>query len=224
MRKQCLRNQSRINMQIYLHQNDLPSDLNFLSENFKGEVAVDTEAMGLRTERDRLCLIQISEGNGDCHLVQFSSENLSSLKIPNLKKLFENPKVLKIFHFARFDVAIIKRYLNITVEPLFCTKIASKLVRTYTDRHGLKDLCKFFLNIDISKEQQCSDWGKSVLTQEQLSYAALDVLYLHKLKEALTLLLIREGRMELAKGCFAFLPTLATLDAQGFDANEIIQH
>ncbi len=211
-------------MKIYLHQNDLPNDLPFLSENFKGEVAVDTEAMGLETQRDRLCLIQISTGNGDCHLVQFSPQNLSSVKVPNLKKLFENPNVLKIFHFARFDVTIVKKYLDITIQPLFCTKIASKLVRTYTDRHGLKDLCKFFLNHEISKEQQTSDWGSLVLTQEQLSYAATDVLYLHQLKEALTLLLIREGRLEMAQGCFSFLPTLASLAAQGFNVDEIIKY
>jgi len=211
-------------MKIYLHENDLPADLNFVSENFKGEVAVDTEAMGLKTERDRLCLIQISEGNGDCHLVQFLPESFSSLKTPNLKRLFENPNVLKIFHFARFDVTIIKKYLDIKIAPLFCTKIASKIARTYTDQHGLKNLCKFFLNLEISKQQQTSDWGNPVLTQEQLSYAATDVLYLHKLKGALEALLIREGRLELAEGCFAFLPTIASLEAQGFNADEILKY
>lgn len=208
---------------IILHKGDLSQDVSFLDPAFKGAIAVDTEAMGLRTGRDRLCLVQISEGNGTCHLVQFSPDHQVGktrkqllFKAPNLKRVLENRNILKIFHFARFDVATLYCYLGATVRPLFCTKIASKLTRTFTDRHGLKDLCKTYLKIDISKEEQTSDWGAESLTQSQLTYAATDVLYLHALKEELEELLRREDRLEIAQACFSFLTTLAKLDCQGF--------
>lgn len=209
-------------MQIYLHQNDLPSDLSFLSPHFKGEIAVDTESMGLKPERDRLCLVQVSQGDGICHLVQIQKD--SPREAPHLKKLLENPDVLKILHFARADLAPLKKYLNSRVSPVFCTKVASKLIRTYTDRHSLKELCKVLLNIEISKEETCSDWGALSLTEAQLSYAATDVLYLHQLKEVLIPLLKRENRFNLAEGCFKALPDLAALDAAGFISDELIRY
>lgn len=222
--KSVVKKERQQDMQIYLHQNDLPSDLDFLAEDFKGEVAVDTEAMGLKTERDRLCLVQVSVGDGNCHLVQIPRQKIYPFEAPNLRKLFENQNVLKIFHFARFDNAAIRKYLNIRIYPLFCTKIASRLARTYTDQHSLKEICKALLGITLLKEESCSDWGSASLTEAQLSYAAKDVLYLHQLKKHLEDLLIREERLDLAKSCFELIPTLALLDAQGFNADEIIRY
>jgi len=216
-------------MNIHFHKNDLPDHVSFVKKDFKGAIAIDTEAMGLRTERDRLCLVQLSAGDGDCHLVQIPkvAGSLGGSKIhtaPNLKTVFENQNIIKIFHYGRFDIAAIKHYLGITVTPVFCTKIASKLVRTYTDRHGLKDLCKSFLNVELSKEEQTSDWGAERLSQDQLKYAAQDVLYLHTLKEKLEALLVREGRMEIAQKCFEFLPTLAEMDHLGYTGETILCH
>ena len=182
---------------IKLHKGDLPKELDFGTS-----VAIDTETMGLKPHRDRLCLVQLSSGNGEAHLVQFDQEDYEA---PNLVSLLQNPNTLKIFHYARFDVAVMKMYLNATTQSIFCTKIASKLVRTYTDRHGLKDLCRELLNKELSKQQQSSDWGTLTLTEEQMQYAASDVLYLHKIKEKLEKMLIRENRSKLAKACFDFI-------------------
>ena len=199
-----------------LHQGDLPADLDL------GDlVAVDTETMGLDPARDRLCLVQLSGGDGDAHLVQLPKGRYDA---PNLKKLLADPAVTKLFHFARFDIAVIRAYLGVVCTPVYCTKIASKLVRTYTDRHGLKDLCRELLGEDISKQQQSSDWGADTLTPEQLSYAAGDVLYLHALKAKLDTMLEREGRTALAAACFAFLPTRAELDLAGWGDEDIFAH
>jgi len=203
-------------MTVYLHKNDLPSDV-----TFGAAVAIDTETMGLNPTRDRLCLVQLSDGNGDAHLVQLEQGQYDA---PNLKRLLTDPKVLKIFHFARFDVAVIKAYLGVDCAPLYCTKIASKLVRTFTDRHGLKDLCKDLVNVELSKQQQSSDWGADTLTEEQLNYAASDVLYLHKIKVELDKMLAREGRTQLAQSCFDFLPARCTLDLQGWPEMDIFAH
>lgn len=205
-------------MTITLHKNDLPSDV-----VFSGSVAVDTETMGLQIHdgRDRLCLVQISAGDGTAHLVQIEQ---GQQEAPNLKKLMSDPNITKIFHFARFDIAILKRFLGVDVEPLYCTKIASKLVRTYTDRHGLRDLCRELINVDISKQQQSSDWGASELTKDQLSYAASDVFYLHRLKEKLDENLNRENRMDMAQSCFNFLTTRADLDLAGWSEVDIFSH
>lgn len=204
-------------MTIKLYKNDIPADLNL------GDViAVDTEAMGLNNHRDRLCVVQLSSGDGKAHLVQFERDN--DYAAPNLRKLLSDPNVLKIFHFARFDVAIIQKYMGIDCAPVYCTKIASKLVRTFTDRHGLKELCKEFLSIDLSKQQQSSDWGAEELSSDQKKYAASDVLYLHELKEKLDKMLEREGRMDLAQSCFNFLPTRARLDLNGWSDPDIFQH
>jgi ribonuclease D len=184
-------------------------------------VAVDSETMGLVLGRDRLCLLQLSAGDGICHLVQFRPGDDSA---PNLKKLLRDETVLKIFHFGRFDLAVLQRHLDVTCRPVYCTKIASKLVRTYTDKHGLKDLCKELLGTDISKQQQSSDWGAEKLTRDQLSYAASDVLHLHALRERLDALLIREGRKEIAEACFEFLPTRAALDLAGWADTDIFAH
>lgn len=177
--------------------------------------------MGLNNIRDRLCVIQISDGNGDAHLVQFSPDGY---KAPNLKKLLSDKKRTKIFHFARFDVAIIKYYLNVDIYPIYCTKIASKIARTYTDRHGLKDLCKDLIGKDISKQQQSSNWGAEKLTNEQIKYAASDVLYLHKIREELDTMLKDEGRIQLAQACFKAIPTFAALDLLGWQAIDIFEH
>ena len=202
--------------QPILHQGDLPADLDL------GDlVAVDTETMGLDPARDRLCLVQLSAGDGDAHLVQLAKGDYDA---PNLKRLLSDPAVTKLFHYARFDIAVIHAYLGIVCAPVYCTKIASKLVRTYTDRHGLKDLCREVLGEDISKQQQSSDWGAETLTREQLSYAAGDVLYLHALKAKLDTMLEREGRTALAATCFAFLPTRAELDLAGWRDNDIFAH
>ena len=184
-------------------------------------VAIDSETMGLKPHRDRLCLIQLSSGDGNAHLVKFEQQNYNA---PNLIKLLENPDITKIFHYARFDVAVINKYLQAQIDSIYCTKIASKLVRTYTDKHGLKDLCKELLRLDLSKQQQSSDWGAKDLTEEQKIYAASDVLYLHKIKEILDQRLLREGRNELADFCFKFLQTRASLDLIGFENEDIFSH
>ena len=203
-------------MSINLYRGDLPSGL-----NLGPIVAIDSETMGLKPQRDRLCLIQLSSGDGNAHLVQFERCNYTA---PNLVKLLENPDITKVFHYARFDVAIIKKYLKVRTTSIYCTKIASKLVRTYTDKHGLKDLCKELLNLDLSKQQQSSDWGAKNLTEEQKTYAASDVLYLHKIKEILDQRLLREERDELAAFCFEFLQTRANLDLIGFENEDIFSH
>ena len=184
-------------------------------------VAIDSETMGLKPHRDRLCLIQLSSGDGNAHLVKFEQQNYNA---PNLVKLLENPDITKIFHYARFDVAVINKYLQAQIDSIYCTKIASKLVRTYTDKHGLKDLCKELLLLDLSKQQQSSDWGAKDLTEEQKIYAASDVLYLHKIKEILDQRLLREERNELAYFCFKFLQTRANLDLIGFENEDIFSH
>ena len=203
-------------MTVTLHKGDLPKGL-----DFGASVAVDTETMGLDPARDRLCVVQLSAGDGNSHVVQFGRDGY---KAPNLVALMANPKVTKLFHFARFDMAMLKRYLGVDVAPVYCTKIASKLVRTYTDRHGLKDLCKELLNIELSKQQQSSDWGADELTEAQLAYAASDVLHLHELKKALDAMLAREARTNLAARCFAFLPTRVELDLSGWAEQDIFEH
>jgi len=201
---------------INLYQNDLPAEL-----KFENSIAIDTETQGLLLQRDRLCLIQLSDGNGDAHLVQFSANQYDA---PNLKKLLNNRKTLKIFHFARFDIAAIKAYLGVDCSPVFCTRIASRLTRTYTDKHGLKDLCSELLGIEISKQQQQSDWASNDLSVEQQKYAAADVLYLHQLMKILKDRLIREDRTELAQACFDFLPSQAELDLKGWNNEDIFAH
>lgn len=204
-------------MAIYLHQNDLPDTL-----AFGPIVAIDTETMGLDPRRDRLCVVQLSDGNGDAHLVQIARGQTSA---PNLERLLTNPATLKLFHFGRFDIAALKNAFGVTTAPVWCTKIASRLIRTFTDRHGLKYLLQELVGIDVSKQQQTSDWGSEVLTDAQKEYAASDVLYLHKLKDALEQRLIREGRLDLAERCFAFLPTRAELDLMGYDEpNDLFHH
>jgi ribonuclease D len=203
-------------VKTYLHKNDLPDGL-----DLGRTVAIDSETLGLNPFRDRLCLAQLSAGDNVCHAVQFEPGHYDA---PNLKRLLADPKTLKLFHFARFDVAMFRRYLNVTTSPIYCTKIASKLVRTYTDRHGLKDLVKDLLGVELSKEQQSSDWGAPVLTEKQLAYAASDVAHLHKLKEALDAMLAREGRQALAEACFGFLPARAELDLAGWSEIDIFAH
>lgn len=202
--------------QISLYDGDLPDGL-----DLGPVVAVDTETMGLNPHRDRLCLVQLSSGDGNAHLVQIRKGQTLA---PNLKRLMEDPAVLKLFHFARFDVAVLYKALGIACAPIYCTKITSKLVRTSTDRHGLKDLCKEMTGIELSKQQQSSDWGASNLNEEQLKYAASDVLYLHQIKEKLDALLEREGRRELAEACFAFLPARGKLDLLGWEEPDIFSH
>ncbi|MGH6989345.1 MAG: ribonuclease D [Stellaceae bacterium] len=201
---------------ITLHHGDLPAEI-----AFGGSVAIDTETLGLDPLRDRLCLIQLSAGDGSAHLVQFAPGEFAA---PRLKALLTDPATLKIFHFARFDVAMLKRYLGVRTTPVYCTKIASKLVRTYTDRHGLKDLCRELLGIELAKEQQSSDWGQPKLTPEQLRYAASDVLHLHALKAKLDRMIEREGRGALAQACFDFLPIRAELDLAGWSRQDIFEH
>ncbi len=203
-------------MTVHFHVRDLPDGL-----SFQGAVAVDSETMGLQPLRDRLCLVQLSAGDGISHLVQILP---GQTEAPNLKRLMEDPAVLKIFHYARFDIAVLHHALGIRTAPLYCTKIVSKLVRTYTDRHGLKDLCRELLGIELSKLQQSSDWGAAQLSEAQLAYAASDVLYLHQLKEKLDLMLERAGRRHLAEAAFAFLPSRAELDLLGWDADDIFAH
>jgi ribonuclease D len=201
---------------IALHRGDLPEDLDLgLS------VAIDTETMGLNLQRDRLCLVQLSAGDGSVHLVQFEGRGYDS---PRLAALLADPKVEKIFHYGRFDLAVLRRHITPVNGPLFCTKIASKLARTYTDRHGLRDLCRDMLSIDISKQQQSSDWGASDLSREQIEYAAADVLYLHRLKANLEEMLRRHERLELARAAFAFLPTRVALDLAGWPDVDIFAH
>lgn len=204
-------------MAIYIHEEDLPADA--LGD---GPVAVDTETMGLLPGRDRLCLVQISDGRGDEHLVRFAPG--SSFAAPNLKAVLADPNRLKLYHFARFDLASIMAYLNVMAEPVYCTKTASRLVRTYTDRHGLKDLVRETLGVELSKQQQSSDWGAPVLSDAQKEYAASDVRYLHRVKEILDPRLEREGRMALAQACFDFLPHRARLDLAGWPEVDIFAH
>ena len=201
---------------IHLHRGDLPDGV-----SFGDSVAVDSETMGLEPGRDRLCLLQLSAGDRSCHLVQFAKDDYDA---PNLKRLLADPQVTKIFHFARFDLAMIQHHLNIVCQPVYCTKIASKLARTYTDRHGLKDLCRELLGNEMSKQQQSSDWGAQNLSEEQLQYAASDVLYLHELRNRLDAMLAREDRAALAQSCFSFLPSRASLDLAGWGTVDIFAH
>jgi ribonuclease D len=203
-------------LKIKLHKNDLPDDV-----DLGPMVAIDTETMGLNPHRDRLCLVQLSSGDNVCHAVKFDG---SSYAAPNLKRLLSDGNVLKLFHFARFDIAAMKQYLGVVTAPVYCTRTASKLVRTYTDKHGLKDLVRELLNVDLSKDQQSSDWGAAELMEKQLAYAANDVAYLHRLKEALDVMLAREGRTELAQACFNFLPFRAQLDLAGWPEVDIFEH
>ncbi|QWG13278.1 ribonuclease D [Bradyrhizobium sediminis] len=203
-------------MTIRLHRGDLP-DLT----RYTDSVAIDTETMGLNPHRDRLCVVQLSNGDGSADVVQIPKDSTDA---PNLKALLANPKVTKIFHFARFDLAALYNAFGVMPQPVYCTKIASRLSRTYTDRHGLKDLVREVLNVDLSKQQQSSDWGAQSLSEAQLAYAASDVLHLHGLRERLDGMLAREGRAELARACFDFLPTRAKLDLQGWEAEDIFSH
>jgi ribonuclease D len=203
-------------MPINLHQHDLPERL-----DLGPVVAVDTEAMGLNPHRDRLCLIQVADAAGDCHLVQFDR---SDYRAPNLRRLLTDPEVEKLFHFARYDLAVIGQYLGVLCRPVYCTKIASKLARTYTDRHGLRDLCLELLGIELSKQLQSSDWGAAELSEAQLSYAAGDVLHLHEIRRRLDGMLAREGREALAAACFAFLPERAKLDLAGWANQDIFAY
>ena len=205
-------------MTVHLHQEDLPPDVRFAD----GPIAVDTEAMGLVPGRDRLCLVQLSDGKGDEHLVRFRLG--SDYSAPNLKALLTDPDRLKLYHFARFDVGIMQAYLGIMAAPLYCTRTASRLVRTYTDRHGLKDLVKELLNVDLSKQQQTSDWGAAEINDAQREYAASDVRYLHRLKEQLDERLTRENREDLAQACFDFIPARALLDLAGWAEADIFAH
>jgi ribonuclease D len=201
---------------VHYHEGDLPDGLDLGSV-----VAIDSETMGLRLGRDPLCVVQLSAGDGDAHVVRLNRPDYAA---PNLKRLLKDRGVLKIFHFGRFDIAMFALHLGVTTAPVYCTKIASKLARTYTDRHGLKDVSRELLGIDMSKAQQSSDWGAKTLSPEQLAYAASDVLYLHALRDKLDTILEREGRMELALECFAFLPTRARLDIAGWEDNDIFAH
>jgi ribonuclease D len=204
-------------LKIRLHKNDLPDGV-----ALGPVVAIDTETLGLNTQRDRLCLVQLSSGDDNtCHMVQLDAGVYSA---PNLKRMLADPNVLKLFHFARFDLAAMKHYLGVMAAPIYCTRTASKLVRTYTDKHGLKDLVRELLNVDLSKDQQSSDWGAAELTEKQLAYAANDVAFLHRLKDALDAMLAREGRTELAQACFDFLPYRAELDLAGWPDVDIFAH
>ena len=202
--------------EIHLHHNDLPDGL-----TFKDAIAVDSEAMGLNPHRDRLCVVQLSGGDGVCHLVKFA---VGITEAPNLKRLMEDQKVVKIFHYARFDITLLRHALGIDVNPLFCTKIASKLARTYTDGHGYKNVCRELAGVEISKVQQSSDWGADELSDDQLMYAATDVLYLHEVREKLDVILAREGRTEMAQACFDFLHTRTDLDMAGWLDQDIFAH
>jgi ribonuclease D len=202
-------------MTNHLHHGDLPAGL-----DLGRAVAVDSETMGLSPHRDRLCAVQLSAGDGDAHIVKFGRDYAA----PNLKRLLADPATMKIFHFARFDIAVFRRWLDVETTPLYCTKIASRLTRTFTDRHGLKDLARDLLNVELSKQQQSSDWGAATLSEAQIDYAASDVLYLHALKERLDAMLAREGRTALAEACFRFLPARAELDLLGWDEVDILAH
>ena len=203
-------------MQTHLYKNDLPDHV-----TFDDIIAIDTEAMGLDPARDRLCLIQMYDGKGDCHLVQFDGFDYNS---PNLQKILSDKRKIKIFHYARFDMAAIKYALNINLDNIYCTKIASKIARTYTNSHGLKDICKELLDVEISKKKQSSDWGNTSLTKEQIAYAANDVIYLHDIRNKLNQILEREKRFELADSCFKFLPTRVALDLKGWVDKDIFSH
>ncbi len=203
-------------MTVHYHRGDLPADI-----DLGPLVAIDTETLGLSLTRDALCVVQLSSGDGDAHVVQLIRPEYDC---PNLKALLGDPAVEKILHFARFDVAMVERSLGVTMAPIFCTKIASKLCRTYTDRHGLKDVTRELVGVDMNKQQQSSDWGADELSKAQLEYAASDVLYLHQLRERLTVMLEREGRMEMAKACFDFLPMRAKLDLAGWPDTDIFAH
>lgn len=203
-------------MKIKLHKNDLPDGL-----DLGPVVAIDSETLGLNPFRDRLCLVQLSSGDGTAHAVQFAPGHFAA---PNLKRMLADPKVLKLFHYARFDMGMFRRYLEVMTAPVYCTKIASKLVRTYTDRHGLKDLVRELLGVDLSKEQQSSDWGAPELTEKQLAYAASDVAHLHRLKDVLDGMLEREGRTALTRACFDFLPARVDLDLGGWSELDIFAH
>ncbi len=202
-------------MTNHLHRGDLPAGV-----TFKDSIAVDTETMGLRLHRDRLCVVQLSAGDGDAHLVQIIPGTPAS----NLAEVLSDPKIEKIFHFARFDLAMIQKHLGVKCMPVYCTRTASRLVRTNSDKHGLKDLCRDLIGVEVSKQQQSSDWAAETLTQEQIDYAASDVLYLHRLKIALERLLEREGRKDLADACFKFLPDRAALDLAGWADEDIFAH
>jgi ribonuclease D len=207
-------------MTVRLHRGDLP-DLT----RYTDSVAIDTETMGLHPHRDRLCVVQMSNGDGSADVVQIPKDHgRGQTDAPNLKALLGNPKITKIFHFARFDLAALYNAFGVMPQPVYCTKIASRLSRTYTDRHGLKDLVREVLNIDLSKQQQSSDWGAQTLSEAQLAYAASDVLHLHALRERLDDMLAREGRLGLAQACFDFLPTRSKLDLQGWDTEDIFAH
>ena len=203
-------------MSIFLHLHDLPSNI-----TFGKSVAIDTETKGLKLARDRLCLVQLSDGNGDAHLVQISAEREKS---PHLEALLQDKTTEKLFHFARFDLAVLARDICIVLGPIYCTKIASKLSRTYTDKHGLKDLCSELLSVELSKHQQSSDWGTEILSEAQKKYAASDVLYLHRLKSKLNEQLAKEGRLDLAHHCFNFLKHRIALDLNGFEDLDIFHH
>ncbi len=203
-------------MTVYLHEGDLPDGL-----DLGPVVAVDSETMGLRFRRDPLCVVQLSSGDGDAHVVRL---NRPAYDCPNLKRVLADPKVLKLFHFGRFDIGMFQLHLGVETRPVYCTKIASKLARTYTDRHGLKDVVRECAGVELSKAQQSSDWGSPVLTQAQLDYAASDVLYLHAVKARLDEMLEREGRTGLARKCFDFLPTRSALDLAGWDEQDIFAH
>ena len=203
-------------MTIKLSRGDLPADF-----EPGRSIAIDTETLGLKPARDKLCLVQISNGDGNAHLIQVDR---ASYAAPRLKAVLEDASVTKIFHYARFDVAVLKHYLGAETKAIYCTKIASRLVRTYTDRHGLKDLVKELLGIELDKQQQSSDWGAHVLTEQQKKYAAQDVLYLHELKSRLDQMLVREGRSGLAQACFDFLPTRAALDLEGWSEEDVFAH
>ncbi|MEL6297901.1 MAG: ribonuclease H-like domain-containing protein [Pseudomonadota bacterium] len=204
------------NSRITLHQGDLPDGV-----SFGDRVAIDTETLGLKPHRDRLCVVQLSGGDGEAHLVQIAQGQTGA---PNLKRLVEDPNTLKLFHFARFDVAVLKHTFGAVTAPVFCTKIASKLARTYTDRHGLKDLCSELLGVELSKVQQSSDWAAKKLTDQQQAYAASDVLHLHALHDRLAAMLAREGRTDFAQAAFDFLPTRCDLDLAGFEDVDIFAH
>ena len=207
-------------MTIFFHEKDIPNEI-----EFEGSVAIDTETMGLKTNRDRLCLIQLSAGNGDAHLLRIDSSKLDTTqKYKNLKKILQNKKILKIFHFARFDLAALNFYVCKVEGNIWCTKIASKLSRTYTNKHGLSDLTRELLSIEITKEQQSSNWGSKTISKKQKSYAANDVLYLHELKEKLEALLLQENRLELAEKVFSFLKVRVELDLAGFEDLDIFSH
>ncbi|MFN7113693.1 MAG: ribonuclease D [Alphaproteobacteria bacterium] len=203
-------------MTITLHQGDLPDGL-----SFGNIVAIDTETLGLRPQRDRLCLVQLSSGDGTAHLVQLKQGQYDA---PNLKKLMADPAVTKLFHFARFDVGVMYKYLDVVTAPIYCTKIASRLARTFTGHHSLKTLCKDLLGVDLDKQQQTTDWGADTLTPEQMNYAASDVLYLHRMKDELEKILAREGRSAIAQACFDFLPHRALLDIAGWEDEDIFSH